>query len=158
MFQDEVIGRPILDFFTPESHGVVNEMVGLPVVEPYEAHMVRKDGEVRTVQIKARNMEFNGRVARVATIMDVTDQVDARKRIEELVQTKEEERYRLRTILGTLPVGVRVTGVNGTTELTNGRLDEIWGKVLDNDRPVRTIPGNWMGRPQDRPPRGPAPV
>ena len=36
------------------------EEVRLPRFEAYEAHMVRKDGEVRAVQIKARSLDFNG--------------------------------------------------------------------------------------------------
>ena len=138
--RDEVIGRSILDFFAPESIEAVREVVRLPSVEPYEAHLVRKDGEIRTVQVKARSMDFNGRQARVATIMDVTDQVIARKQIEELVQKKEEERYRLKTILDILPVGVRVIGVNGETGLTNNRLDEIFNGLQHVDFLGDSIP------------------
>ena len=103
--REEAIGRSILDFFTPDSQGLIMEVFRQPLVEAYEAHLI-KSGEVRTVQIKARAMEYNGQMARVATIMDITERVEARQRIEELVARKEGERYRLRTILGTLPVGV----------------------------------------------------
>ncbi len=149
----EIIGRSIHELFAPESQEIVEEVVQHPMAEAYEAHMVRKDGDVRFVQIKARSMDFNGEPARVATMMDITEQVNARKRIEELVQRKEEETIRLKTILDTLPVGVRVTDVSGRTELTNSRLDDICGRQRkvrlleetqqrdlrweDSDRPVQ---------------------
>jgi PAS domain S-box-containing protein len=124
--RNEIIGRSIFEFFAPESIGSVEEVVRLPVAEAYEAHLIRKDGQKRIVQIKARSMDLNGQPTRVATIMDVTEQVSARKQIEELMHKEEEERIRLKTILDTLPVGVRVTDMNGRTELTNDRQDEIY--------------------------------
>lgn len=154
--RDEVIGRSILDFFAPESIETVGEVVWLPVAEAYGAHLLRKDGEIRIVQIKARIIEFNGQQARVATIMDVTEQVNDRKRIEELLQKKEEERIRLMTILDTLPVGVRVTDVGGRTELTNNRLKEIFQGQRANsfdeiEREEGLTDGFKLVRPEDTP-------
>jgi PAS domain S-box-containing protein len=123
--REDVIGRPILDFFAPESVAVVKEVIRLPVVEAYEAHLRKKNGEILTVQIRARTMDFNGQPARVATIMDITEQVNARKRIEELVQKKEEERIRLKTILDTLPVGVLYYDANGALIEVNEIAKEI---------------------------------
>ena len=61
------------------------------------------------------------------------------------------------TILDTLPVGVRVTDVNGNTELTNGRLARSWqGTVQCIFRDSRRIQGRYgMVRrtvlPEDQP-------
>ena len=90
--REEAIGRPILEFFTPDSQEVVKEVFRQPLVKAYEAHLIIKSGEVRTVQIQARVMEYHGQMARVATIMDITERVEARQRIEELVARKEGER------------------------------------------------------------------
>ena len=124
--RDELIGQPIIDFFASGSIGKMEKLMRLPTFEAYEVHLIRKGGEDRVVQIKARSLDLNGETARVATIMDVTEQVNTRKQIEELVRKKEEERTRLMTILDTLPVGVRVTDTSRRTELTNSRLAEIF--------------------------------
>jgi len=124
--RDELIGQPIIDFFASGSIGKMMELLRLPTFEAYELHLIRKGGEDRVVQIKARSLDLNGEPARVATMMDVTEQVNTRKQIEELVRKKEEERNRLMTILDTLPVGVRVTDTSRRTELTNSRLAEIF--------------------------------
>jgi PAS domain S-box-containing protein len=153
--RNEIIGRSVFEFFAPESIGSMKEAVRLQVDEAYEAHLIRKDGEKRIVQIKARSMDLNGHPSRVATIMDVTEQVRARKQIEELMNRKEEERIRLKTILDTLPVGVRVTDMNGRTELTNDRQDEIYrGQPIDSpDESTQNegerAGGNINARPED---------
>ncbi len=130
--REEAIGRPILDFFTPDSQAVIREVFRQPQVKAYEAHLIAKSGEVRTVQIQARAMEYNGLKARVATIMDITEQVEARQRIEELVARKEGERLRLRTILDTLPVGVVIVDGTGQVTENNERAHLIWGPVVRN--------------------------
>lgn len=107
--REEVIGRSILDFFLPESQSLIRKIVQQPVVEAYEAHLKKKNEELRTVQIRARAMESDGRPVRVATIMDITD----RKQAEEAL---EGERKRLKEILDQMPVGVTII------EAPNGRI------------------------------------
>lgn len=130
--REEAIGRSILEFFAPDSQDLIKEVFRQPTVKAYEAHLIIKSGEVRTVQIQARAMEYNGQRARVATIMDITERVEARKRIEELVARKEDERLRLRTILDTLPVGVVIVNASGLVMENNQMAQTIWGPVVRN--------------------------
>ncbi len=80
--REEVIGRSIMEFFSPESQAIIREGLRKPVIEAYEAQLIRKDGEQRTVQIKGRAMEFEGRTAWVTTIMDVTERKKVQKAAE----------------------------------------------------------------------------
>jgi PAS domain S-box-containing protein len=63
----------------------------------------------------------------LALLMDITEQVLARRRIEEMATRAEEERRRLRAILDNLPVGVTVVDHHGTTIETNDLMGVIWG-------------------------------
>jgi PAS domain S-box-containing protein len=130
--RQEAIGRPITDFFTPDSQELIREVFQQPRVQAYEAHLLTKDGAVRTVQIQGRALGFNGQSTRVATFMDITERVEARRRIEELVARKEDERRRLRTILDTLPVGVVIVDEAGQATENNERAQLIWGPVVQN--------------------------
>ncbi len=125
--REEAIGRPILEFFTPDSQEVIKEVFRRSRVEAYEARLITKSGEVRTVQIQARAMDYNGQRAYVTTFMDVTERVEARRQIEELAARKEDERQRLRTILDTLPVGVVIVDESGQVMENNARAHMIWG-------------------------------
>ena len=99
--RDEFLGRLNLGFLPPESTEAIKEAMRLPVVRPYQASILRKNGEVRIVQVQVRIIDYDGRSAQVAMIMDITEQVNARKQIEELAARSEAEKSRLRTILET---------------------------------------------------------
>ena len=102
-----------LDFFLPESADAVKEAMRLPAVRPYQASILTKNGEVRIVQVRVRIIDYDGQSARVAMIMDITEQVNARKQIEELAARAESEKNRLRTILETMPVAVSIFDASG---------------------------------------------
>ncbi len=125
--RDEVIGRPVLDFFPPEAHVAVREAIRQPVVERYETKLRLKDGELRTVQIKARTMELHGRSARVATIMDITEQKRAMNALSE-----SEAKYRslLENAQGTVAIWEYVW--DDENELIDARLQEANSQTLKN--------------------------
>jgi PAS domain S-box-containing protein len=77
--REETIGRSLLEFFPPEAGPLIQEAWRQEVTEPFEAQLLNRSGELRMVQIQARAMDYKGRKARVATIIDVTE----RKRFEE---------------------------------------------------------------------------
>jgi len=60
-------------------------------------------------------------------LMDVTEQVMARRRIEEMAARSDAERRRLMTILNNLPVGVSVADRQGSIIEKNDIVDTIWG-------------------------------
>lgn len=61
------------------------------------------------------------------TVVDMTEQVNARRRMEEMAARSDAERRRLKTILDSLPVGVIVADASGRTIEKNEIVDKIWG-------------------------------
>ena len=115
-----------------ESTEAIKEAMRLPVVRPYQASILRKNGEVRIVQVQVRIIDYDGRSAQVAIIMDITEQVNARKQIEELAARSEAEKSRLRTILETLPVAVSIFDASGKL-IEHNVLAERYSWFIDTD-------------------------
>lgn len=63
----------------------------------------------------------------VMMLVDVTEQVMARRRIEDMAARSDAERRRIMTILDNLPVGVLVADKNGKVVEKNDIVDTIWG-------------------------------
>jgi PAS domain S-box-containing protein len=90
----EVLGRPGLDFFHPDSRLAVQERLlqldagkGIP---PMEHKFLRKDGSSIEAESRAISFPYQGQMAKLAVIRDIT----VRKQTE-LALRKSEERYRL---------------------------------------------------------------
>jgi PAS domain S-box-containing protein len=60
-------------------------------------------------------------------LLDVTEQVVARRRIEDLAARSDAEKRRVKTILDNLPVGVQVADASGRVIEKNDIVDTIWG-------------------------------
>ncbi|MBI0583673.1 MAG: PAS domain S-box protein [Methanomassiliicoccus sp.] len=92
-------------------------------------------------------------------LMDITEQVSARHRIEEMVIWADTERRRVNTILESLPVGVVVADQDGRTMLSNDLVDSIWGGKVPSITSLsdyRILKGWWADngmtvRPDDWP-------
>jgi two-component system, sensor histidine kinase PdtaS len=84
---EEVIGKPILQFIAPEHHDTVRQAIirrmageNLPA---YEMKMKAKDGTFRTVLTHGSAIMFEGRLASLNVLTDITD----RKLMEEEVRS-----------------------------------------------------------------------
>ncbi len=76
----ELVGLNALkELIAPQSLSEVEENIRLGLEGSYEAVMRRKDGSTFRGEIEAREVEYQGRKARVAAVRDITD----RKRAEE---------------------------------------------------------------------------
>ncbi len=72
-------------------------------------------------------------------LVNVTDQVDARKRMEEMTIRIDEEKKKLETIFDTLPVGIVVVDSGLKVTQTNDMLDRIWGEYHHGAMGSRTF-------------------
>ena len=71
--KDEVIGKSITELFTPETMEVMSEKLKLPVAQPYDAVVVRKDGRTVKVKTRGKDISWNGMTARLGTIIDLSE-------------------------------------------------------------------------------------
>jgi len=71
--------------------------------------------------------------------VDVTAQVRARKRSEEMTQMASLERDRLQTIIDTLPVGVLIIDRSGRVTEVNGAAERLLGPITPIPREIRDL-------------------
>ncbi|MGQ9572334.1 MAG: PAS domain S-box protein [Dehalococcoidia bacterium] len=91
---DEVVGRPFVEFISPEYRELVTERArlrekGEDVPSRYEFKGVRKDGSEFDVEVSVSTITYQGRAASQAVIRDITE----RKRAERALR-ESEERFR----------------------------------------------------------------
>ena len=117
---DEMMGRSIWEFLTPESRQVAEPLVTLQRETTYELAGVRRNGEVFPIEVRVRNLPWRGRNLRVVAVRDITE----RKRLEEQLR----EAQKLEAI-GRLAGGVAhdfnnlLTIIGGYAELLLERLE-----------------------------------
>ncbi|MHB0937355.1 MAG: PAS domain S-box protein [Armatimonadota bacterium] len=81
----EMVGHHMLEFTAPESHVEMIRRVQTEDPGPYVAVSLHKDGSRTIGEIRARNIVYKGRPARVAAVRDIT----AQKRAEDALRESE---------------------------------------------------------------------
>jgi PAS domain S-box-containing protein len=118
---EELMGKQALPLtVSPETiESIRNEIVtgGLGL---YEAIGLKKDGTQFPIEIRAREVKYEGRKVRVAFLMDITE----RKRAEEALRLSEEN---FRCSLEDSPLGVRIVTAEGETIYANRAILDIYG-------------------------------
>jgi PAS domain S-box-containing protein len=87
--RDELIGKSILELAAPESKTMYRENMALGVQNSYEGLLRRKDGSLRIVEQRSRNIMYRGRPVRVTASRDLTEQKKAERSLRIV-----EDRYR----------------------------------------------------------------
>ena len=128
---DEIVGRPIADFWSPEWRALIEERshkrsMGLPVPSEYEAVAQRADGSQFPAQIAATLMDLPDGLATVAFITDLTE----RKILEEqLIQSQKMDS------IGRLAGGIAHDFNNLLTPILG--YSELLKKKVPDDNPDR---------------------
>jgi len=78
----ELVGRPVIDFVAPESRADVVAHLASGAPQFYEHALLRADGTVIPVEVRAKTIDVGGRMLRVTAIRDVSE----RKSLEEQVR------------------------------------------------------------------------
>ncbi len=134
---DEIVGQDFRKFLAKDSLDLVAERYkkrqrGEEVPAQYQFHIVRKDGELRTIQISSAVIKnTKGRVFTIAQILDVTEHQQAEEALRE-----SEEKYRL--IVENAHDGIEITQ-NDRIMFCNARFAEMLGYSVEE---LKDIPFN----------------
>lgn len=93
---EEIIGQPVLNLVAPSFREYVQKKIRSGDETHYEMEMVKRNGDIMTVEVRARMIPYEGGIARVATLNNITDW----KRTESLLRERE---TRLRLLLNQMP-------------------------------------------------------
>jgi PAS domain S-box-containing protein len=87
--RSEVIGKNLVEFFTPEFRDKVLKWMRTKDENPYEAEGTRNDGSLFPLEVQGKTMPYQGREVRVVAIRDLT----WRKAMEEEKARLQKESY-----------------------------------------------------------------
>lgn len=103
---DEIIGRNLLDFVTPESRETVAARMIEGFEGVYEINVKDKTGKTIPVEVRSRAFEMNGQKIRVASLHDITQ----RKKTETALRNSE---HHLQAIIENEPECVKLVDTAG---------------------------------------------
>ncbi|MCA9740562.1 PAS domain S-box protein [candidate division KSB1 bacterium] len=122
--QDELIGKPILEFVHPDYRELVRERIKSGYAGEranlMEEKLIRKDGHVLDVEVATAPITFQGRPAVQVLINDVS----VRKAAEQALRASEEK---YRTLIENMHEGVIIVDSDDTIQFVNKRLCDMFG-------------------------------
>ena len=130
--RSELIGHDFREFLHPESLKMVEERYirrqrGEDVPKTYSFRILRKDGEIRVVEITSVTMQArDGSTKTVAQLIDITDETEGR----ELLKQSE---YMYRTLVETMEDGLAIDDTSGNLVYANDALARMMGYDCGSD-------------------------
>ncbi|MAP94113.1 MAG: diguanylate cyclase [Ponticaulis sp.] len=83
---EEIMDRPLTDFFRHDDMGVLDNLSRSEVSSTCDLNILDKKGQIIPVEVRGRNIVLRGRVTRVLAIVDVRERRKAEERIRYLAQ------------------------------------------------------------------------
>jgi PAS domain S-box-containing protein len=118
---EEVLGKQIIPLtVAPEAQEFLRRQIAMGNLGPYESTGLKKDGSRFPMEIRVREMGYQGRRVRVAAIRDLT----AQKRVERAYR-KAETRYR--ELVENASIGIVTDDREGDIGFFNKRYAELFG-------------------------------
>jgi len=140
---EEITGKPFLTFVAPEHREAVAEDCKSRVTREkvpgrYEIEVLAKDGRKIPVEISVSRIEYEGRLADLALVRDMTE----RKQAEEALRRSEEN---FRRSMDDSPLGIRIVSADGELLYANKAILELYGytsfeELRDTPRKLRYTP------------------
>ena len=118
--QSHLLGRNFFDFVHADYRDTAVENEKLDHPEPYNATVVKRDGDNASVEIRSKSFFYRGKKVRVAAVRDVTD----RKKIEDELR---EQKDLLLKAFEQAPIGIVMLYKNGTFFFWNSSFESLTG-------------------------------
>ncbi|MBU7582901.1 MAG: PAS domain S-box protein [Nostoc sp. TH1S01] len=124
---EEIIGKSVVDFFTPESLEIVLNHIQNQYELSYEITGIKKDGTLIKLEVLDKPSFYQGQSVQVSAVRDITERKIAEAELTRLLKQLEIERSRLEQVLQQMPVGVVIS------EAPSGKL------VFHNQEAIRIL-------------------
>lgn len=116
----ELIGKNILDFISEDSRQRASEVMQSGSDVPYEINVIKKNGSIIPIEVRAKTMNYEGVAARVVALRDITE----RKRAEDALKESEEL---LRRYFDAGLIGMAINSADGSWLQCNDTFCDMLG-------------------------------
>ncbi|MBI5471042.1 MAG: PAS domain S-box protein [Ignavibacteriae bacterium] len=116
----QLIGKPVFELIHPDDYELVSEQRKSNHLDPYEHRLVRSDGSVIYVEVRAQPFAYQGRSVRMSAMRDIT----ARKRAEQALLF---EKARFEQLFANAPIGIVLADVSEKIIQTNNAFSTMFG-------------------------------
>jgi PAS domain S-box-containing protein len=131
-FEDEIIGKPIIDFVHPDYRKIVTERIK-KILEtgeeapPIEDKFLRIDGSVIDVEVRASMILWERKPAVQVIVEDITEKKKLQNELMRKYRDEEELRLKFETIFKNISEGIYFQNDKGIIELANKEFCKIFG-------------------------------
>jgi PAS domain S-box-containing protein len=144
-FEDEIIGKPVIDFVHPDYRKIVVERIKNILetggeVPPIEEKFLRLDGSVIDVEVRASMILWEGKPAIQVIVEDITEKKKLQNKLMKKYRDEGELRLKFETIFKNIGEGILFQNDKGIIELANKEFCKIFGYKSE---------GELIGKPFD---------
>jgi PAS domain S-box-containing protein len=137
-FEDEIIGKPVIDFVHPDYRKIVVERIKKMLetggeVPPIEEKFLRLDGSVIDVEVRASMILWEGKPAVQVIVEDITEKKKLQDELMRKYRDEEELRLKFETIFKNIGEGILFQNDKGIIELANKEFCKIFGYKSEDE-------------------------
>jgi two-component system cell cycle sensor histidine kinase/response regulator CckA len=137
-FEDEIIGKPIIEFVHPDYRKIVTERIKKILetggeVPPIEEKFLRLDGSVIDVEVRASMILWEGKPAVQVIVEDITEKKKLQDELMRKYRDEEELRLKFETIFKNIGEGILFQNDKGIIELANKEFCKILGYKSEDE-------------------------
>ncbi len=128
----DAIGKPFIDFIYPDFKGFVlarynRRIAGEDVPNKCEIGLISKDGRNIPVEVNASLIEYDGRLAEMGIIRDITEHKQVEKALESAIAKAEEEKNKSNAIISAIGDGIIIQDTDYKITYQNQIQNDLFG-------------------------------